>query len=276
MVGTQPVWDFYSLPTRLWELALGAVLASSAGNSGGRNAAHAMGVTGFGLILVTIFTLKGTAGYPGWSALAPTIGTAILVMAGPESWINRTILSPRPVVLVGLISYPLYLWHWPLLSFARYHLLQEPSPSIKGGIIALAFLLAWMTYRFVERPIRFGVRGNQNWRRFAPITLVVLLCGVGIVGLITQKEQGFVGRFPDQVRNLANYTYDPKAAYRSGACSLSFQQNWHDFASYCIGRATTNDDRPLVFLWGDSHAAHLYPASRAYRIKRDFLLLSSR
>ena len=259
MAGPQPIWDFYSLPTRLWELALGGVLASSASSFDGRSASNAMGVAGFGLILIAIFILKGTANYPGWSALAPTIGTALLVMAGPGSWINRTILSPRPVVFIGLISYPLYLWHWPLLSFARYALLKEPTPFAKADIIALALLLAWISYQFVEKPIRFGLRRNPNWRRLAPVTLVALLCGVGVIGLMTQKEQGFVGRFPDQVRTLANYTYDEQAAYRGGTCILSPPQIERDFALDCLGRANTNDNRPLVLLWGDSHAAHLYP-----------------
>jgi len=259
MAGAQPVWDFYSLPTRLWELALGAVLASTSHGFGRRNVAHAMGAAGFGLVLFAILTLKGTANYPGWSALVPTIGTALLVMAGPDSWFNRTILSPRPVVLIGLISYPLYLWHWPLLSFARYHLLIEPTPSTKAGIIALAILLAWATYQFVERPIRFGMRRAQSVRRYAPITLIVLLCGVGGVGLMTWTAQGFVERFPDQVRNLANYTYDEQAAYRAGTCILSPPQTERDFASGCTGRTSADDQRPLVFLWGDSHAAHLYP-----------------
>lgn len=256
---TQPVWDFYSLPTRLWELALGAVLASSTARVRGRNAAHAMGMTGFGLILIAIFTLKGTANYPGWPALAPTIGTVLVVTAGPESWINRTILSPRPVVFVGLISYPLYLWHWPLFSFARYALLKEPTPSMKLGIIALAFLLAWMTYHLVEKPIRFGMHSAQSWRRIASITLVVLLCVVGIVGLITRREQGFISRFPDRVRDLADFTYDPQRAYRGGTCLLGPQQNEQDFNRECTGHASADGNSSLILIWGDSHAAHLYP-----------------
>jgi peptidoglycan/LPS O-acetylase OafA/YrhL len=259
MAGTQPVWDFYSLPTRLWELALGAVLASTARGFGGRNTAHAMGAAGFGLVLLAIFTLKGTANYPGWAALIPTIGTALLVMAGPDSWFNRTILSPRPVVLIGLISYPLYLWHWPLLSFTRYALLKEPTPSTKAGIIALAILLAWATYQFVEKPIRFGMRRAQSMSKYAPITLVVLLCGIGGVGLMTWTAQGFVGRFPDQVRNLANFAYDYNHAYRGGTCLLDSQLNGHNFSTECIGRISTHSDQPLILLWGDSHAAHLYP-----------------
>ena len=259
MAGTQPVWDFYSLPTRLWELALGAVLTSSVGNFGEKNYAHAMGVAGFGLILISIFTLKGTANYPGWPALVPTIGTALLVAAGPVSWINRTILSPRPVVLIGLISYPLYLWHWPLLSFMRYHLLKEPTPSTKAGIIALAIVLAWATYRFVEKPIRFSMRRTQSMRRYEPITLVVLLCGVGVFGLTTWTAQGFVGRFPNPVRDLANFTYDYNHAYRGGNCLLGTQQNEKNFSTECTGRTSANSNQPLILLWGDSHAAHLYP-----------------
>jgi peptidoglycan/LPS O-acetylase OafA/YrhL len=271
-VSQQPIWDFYSLPTRLWELALGAVLVSLPAMLASRNARQAIAIIGFGLILVAIFKLKGTVDYPGWSALTPTIGTALLLIAGSDSWINRQILSSRSVVLIGLISYPLYLWHWPLLSFARYALVKEPAPSIKAAIVALAVSMAWITYQFVEKPIRFGLRSNSNWRRFAPIALITLLCCIGAVGLITREERGFTSRFPEPVRYLANYTYDPQKAYRGSRCLLSALQDERDFSSDCTGRASTNGTGPLVFLWGDSHAAHLYPGLARIQSRAGFAL----
>ena len=132
---TQPAWDFYSLPTRLWELALGALPASlGIYTVRGTMARNSMSVTGFALVLSAIFMVKVQVGYPGWVAAVPTVGTLLLIVAGPDSWINRRILSLRPVVLIGLISYPLYLWHWPLLSFARIALFEEPRPWAKVGI----------------------------------------------------------------------------------------------------------------------------------------------
>ena len=117
-----------------------------------------MSVTGLALVLGATFKLNGQAGYPGWAALAPTIGTMLLIKAGPEFVRRRTNSIAAPVVLIGLVSYPFYLWHWPLLSFARIALFEEHGQWVKIAIVALALLLACMTYLFVEKPIRFGLK----------------------------------------------------------------------------------------------------------------------
>src|SRR5581483_6710033 len=106
------------------------------------------------LILAAILVLNPKKHFPGWWALMPTAGAAFLIFAGENAWINRTILSNKVFVFVGLISYPLYLWHWPLLSFARMGQDDELSTIALIALIALAIVLAWLTYEFVEKPIR--------------------------------------------------------------------------------------------------------------------------
>jgi peptidoglycan/LPS O-acetylase OafA/YrhL len=266
----QPTWDFYSLPTRLWELALGSLLASSQIKLAGRNIREAIGVVGMGVILVSILYLNGKVSYPGWAALLPTIGAALLILAGPDTWLSQRVFSDRFVVAVGLISYPLYLWHWPLLSFARYALLREPQPLMIVGVIAMSVMLSWVTYQFVEKPIRFGMSERPNWRRAVSPILLCLLCGIGVVGLITRKAEGFNSRFPDPVRFLTSYNYDVRNAYRGSVCSLGHSQTTKDFESICNGRTSQSDTKPIVFLWGDSHAAHLYPGFSQMQAKKKF------
>jgi peptidoglycan/LPS O-acetylase OafA/YrhL len=112
--------------------------------------------TGAFLILASIVALNSETLFPGWWALLPTIGALLLISAGPLAWINRKVLANKALVFIGLISYPLYLWHWPLLSFAHIIERGAPSSSVLGCAVAVAFLLAWATYRFVESPIRTG------------------------------------------------------------------------------------------------------------------------
>ena len=147
---------FYAPITRFWELLTGALLALLLRYRPGIPARWAGACSALGILLLALAfaALDADSQFPGWWALLPTLGTALLIVAGPVSPVNRWLLSRRPMVQLGLISYPLYLWHWPLLVFT--HLL-EPDPA-KGRlalVIVMALLLAWGTYRFVERPLRF-------------------------------------------------------------------------------------------------------------------------
>ena len=89
-------------------------------------------------------------------ALFPTVAAYLLIKAGPQAWLNRILLSNRALVRIGLISFPLYLWHWPLLTFAEIQQGKTPSTGIRLLMLCLSILLAWLTYRFIEQPIRFG------------------------------------------------------------------------------------------------------------------------
>jgi hypothetical protein len=111
-------------------------------------------VIGAILLLAGFCLIRQNTPYPGGWALLPTIGSFFLISAGPTAWINRTVLANRPAVWLGLVSYPLYLWHWPLLVWVKITTGTQPSPMARVVIIGLVLLLAWLTYRFVELPIR--------------------------------------------------------------------------------------------------------------------------
>src|SRR5262245_2558208 len=165
--------DMYYLPlTRFWELLLGGALAYAhlfrreeldrlvkrVGRAvpGSRfvSVENIQATLGLFLILLAVVALnKGTL-FPGWWALLPTLGALLLISAGPPAWINRKLLASGPLVFIGLISYPLYLWHWPLLSYAQIMTSGVSSLSIRLFAVCAAFLLAWLTYRIIEKPIR--------------------------------------------------------------------------------------------------------------------------
>src|ERR1700730_14791875 len=164
-LGSHPVATFYLLPTRLWELALGGILARAqlpgvtlpesftrllhfggsfvrpdlAAAATRRRVGAALGL---GLLAVSIGALDSHGLFPGWWAAGPTIGTLLLIAAGEDTWINRHVLGNQPMVFIGQISYPLYLWHWPLLSFTR--IIHGGNLTATDALWALgrAFILA--------------------------------------------------------------------------------------------------------------------------------------
>jgi peptidoglycan/LPS O-acetylase OafA/YrhL len=149
---------FYLPFSRFWELMVGGVLAYVVLHrphfiNGYKNVQSFFGFT---LLIAGFILLNKQSDFPGWWALLPTLGTFFIISAGPTAWINDKLLANKLMIWIGLISYPLYLWHWPLLTFARIITLTLPSAEIKSLALILAVLLAWATYQFIEKPIRFG------------------------------------------------------------------------------------------------------------------------
>ena len=141
---------FYFPQNRAWELLLGALLACApslhlALSERSAVRANLLSSTGILLIVIAITKLDKHSVFPGWLALLPTLGVVLIIAAGNRAWINQHILGSQPVVWIGLISYPLYLWHWPLLTFARIIEGGEPSPQIR--IIALVVRAVPWYYR---------------------------------------------------------------------------------------------------------------------------------
>ena len=152
--------DFYSPLSRSWELLLGASLAFGMSRqltitTSSRNIAGCVGLI---LVFMSACFLEKSMPFPGYWALPPTLGAALILFAGMQSNLNRVLLASRPMVAIGLISYPLYLWHWPLLSFARILESQTPGLGLRLFLVLSSFVLAWLTYRFMEKPIRFSDR----------------------------------------------------------------------------------------------------------------------
>jgi peptidoglycan/LPS O-acetylase OafA/YrhL len=174
-----PVQTFYLPGPRFWELLLGSMLLmpvisrsndsthlskisriasnffpSSLYVVSAETCQNAKAVVGFLLIGGAFFLLDKSHDYPGWRAIIPTAAAALIISAGPDAWINRKILSSKFLVLIGLISFPLYLWHWPILAFVRIIEGSVPSTAIRLMGLSTSFLLAWITYKFIERPVR--------------------------------------------------------------------------------------------------------------------------
>ena len=175
--GRNPAAAYFLPQSRVWELLAGVLLARLGPVR--IPAAGWAASAGLAAILATAFLFDRHAPYPGWRALVPVLGTALVIAAGPAAWPNRLLLARSTLVAVGLVSYPLYLWHWPLLSLARITEGAEPATWVRATLVAAAALLAVATYLGVERPIRFG-----GWRR--PRTAMALVAGCTTLALAGQ------------------------------------------------------------------------------------------
>ncbi|GHS86487.1 hypothetical protein FACS189487_00870 [Campylobacterota bacterium] len=191
--------DFYMPFTRFWELMAGSMIAIAQRNKltffqsdYKPTLKTILSFVGFALLIAAIISSRGGS-FPGINALAPVLGASLLILAGGSSILNRYLFSLKPIVFVGLISYPLYLWHWSLISYARIITGDDVStmPIFKWILIAIAVLLSILTYYFIERPIRF----SQNRRGLKAVILVVLLVIVGAMGIAVYYKKGIEDRW---------------------------------------------------------------------------------
>jgi peptidoglycan/LPS O-acetylase OafA/YrhL len=176
VVTSDPMASFYLPTTRLWELAMGSALAcvrtpcrneistttrmAQAGHRLWRDS-NLRGALGALLIVVSLTQLNSNLAFPGWWALLPTTGTVLLISCEPQGWIHRYVLSNRLAVFIGLISYPLYLWHWPLLSLGHLVEGRAFTPTSAWTLVGLSVLLATLTYKYVEIPLRSSPQRNM-------------------------------------------------------------------------------------------------------------------
>lgn len=257
-INTNPIATFYSPLTRFWELLIGSLLAYvsvyrvSLLQAAQLKHQNALSVIGLVLILSGVVILSPKSAFPGWWALMPTVGSALVIGAGVNAWCNRHILGNQVLVWFGLISFPLYLWHWPLLAFARLQEGETPSLVVRALLVLASILLAWLTYRFVERPIRF----NAGYRAHKNIALIFLIILVGYLGYNCFDRKGIAFRHKFFMKAISGYTFDKVAEQRQRTCFLmDLGDDVTHFSRSCI-----HDDRPYkLVLWGDSHAGSIYP-----------------
>jgi peptidoglycan/LPS O-acetylase OafA/YrhL len=187
------VGAYYSPFNRFWELLIGAILAvvmlRQTPAEKGSLVQNAFAIIGLALVLFTMFGLDAQSKFPGWNALAPTAGAALMIGAGAHTFIARRIFSLRPMVWVGVISFPLYLWHWPILTFARIIASTTPSAGVRFGAVIMAVLLSWATYRLIEKPLRFHPRV-----KVVTGVLVASMIVIGLVGYGTFENDGISSR----------------------------------------------------------------------------------
>jgi len=256
ITNTNAVAAFYSPFTRFWELAIGCALAvaapaSTAPATVSGAIGNASAILGLVLVVAGIRFVRSDLPFPGWWALLPTVGTGLLIVAGPQAWINRHILSLRILVWVGLISYPLYLWHWPLLSFARIQSWEPLTASLRVELVLASVILATLTYLLIERPVRRG-------RGAVAIALLLAMAGVGAAGARTFTREGLPGRFPEALRPYGAYHFQAGLNARTTTCWLTADQPASAFAPECLDDTPEHAGRPLAVVWGDSHAARLW------------------
>ena len=248
----KPSVAYYLLPARAWELAIGAVLATGAiPRVKSEFLKESLPMLGIGLILFSVFYIRSDMAFPGWVALFPCLGAALVIHSDGNSWIVRKVLMYRPVVFIGLLSYSLYLWHWPVLAALRVsttniHLQFE----LAVAAILATFVLAWFSWRFVEQPFRkrdlmpakvsFGALGGGGiaWAALALISIVYA---------------GFPARLdePARVALAAAQDVDPFRAPCGG----------FDNRDEC--RFGNTDLAVSYAIIGDSHAAAIRPAVEA-------------
>jgi peptidoglycan/LPS O-acetylase OafA/YrhL len=272
---TNQLAAFYLPVTRFWELMLGCVLAITQTRPASvvapalfldwlkrpylrHRKAFNEGAAFLGVVMIVaaVALINGNRLFPGAWALLPTIGTVLLIATGKTTLIGRRLLGNRALVHVGLISYPLYLWHWPILSFARILHYEEPSRMARTACIVAAFILAELTYRFVERPIRFGAVATSK---------SAATCGVlglaGGMGLVIFALGGLPARFPAEVQMwIRDFRGEAMVANGAGRCFIDPGKGVAVFTRECDGADRANT--PKIVLWGDSHAAHLVSGLR--------------
>jgi peptidoglycan/LPS O-acetylase OafA/YrhL len=259
LIGANPVATFYLPFTRAWELLAGAALACSWSRVS-QTVAASNWRAGAGLVLIAVAAavLSTKSAFPGWWAILPVAGAALLLSA-PAAWWCRTVLASRPLVWIGLISYPLYLWHWPLLVFFAIIKFGQLTLPERELILLLSAVLAWLTYWLVESPFRFG--------RPSPLKIAGLCAGMVLIALaggIVVQGRGFDFRLPPEIRAMANVPTQA-SQWRLHECLLDLSHEM-SFAETCVDR----DRRPLVLVWGDSTAGALIPGLRKAQQTRDF------
>ena len=286
---------FYSPQTRFWELLSGSLLAlfiiskkkkilerksnveslkfdSNQKNDyqiskifidyskwiGSATIANLSSIIGFLLIFYSIFNFNKKLIFPGYLALLPVVGTALIILAGCKTYINRIILSNKIVVWFGLVSFPLYLWHWPLLSFATIIYREEPDSSIRIAFVAISILLAWLTYKFIERPFRFGKNAKVKLG-----ILIIFMAIIGSIGFKTYQKDGLKNRSAIESYEIINAQFHDINTkhweyYQNESCKNRYLPD--DFKNYAWFFCISNSEKkPTILILGDSNANDFYP-----------------
>jgi peptidoglycan/LPS O-acetylase OafA/YrhL len=258
--GDDRVAAFYFVLSRIWEPLLGGMLALVAPRLPRLTGASAHGVAliGAALIVVSLKLIDSSQAFPGWRALGPTVGATLLIAAGPRAFVNARLLSLRPMVALGKISYPLYLWHWPLLTFERIRDEDALGPPVRWGLIFLSIGLAQLTYVYVEKPIRLRPRGVG----LAAITSAII--ALGLAGLRDYDAGGLFWTRSAMVKavhqgDIGQTEFRAYIEAHSRPCQSKLTSGFVDRDKNLLFCAQSIADTvPEIMFVGDSHAEHYF------------------
>lgn len=251
-----PDATFYLPASRAWELLIGALLAAGAFPVATKaSTRNILGLLGLALIAYANFSYDSETPFPGINSIAPSLGTALVIHAGTggTALVNR-LLGHRSLVHIGLLSYSLYLWHWPIFVLGGYVLIREPGAIEISVALAATWLCGYASWRYVEQPFRTKSRELTRTKIFV-LAAIAMLVSVAI-GYILYASRGLPQRLPDAALRLANAPrlHDLSAeACREGTLEL--------FPGHRRACNTGAPDHPLRYaIWGDSHAESMTAA----------------
>ena len=272
------IGSFYLPWCRFWELSIGALLAYASlyysslfskcnswlSNSKGLDifskiifrhtskdlklnlSANILSIMGFSLIMTSIFITKNDKGFPGYSVLVPVIGSVLVIAAGKLSIVNRLILSNKIMKFIGLISYPLYLWHWPLLSLGYIYDGGTPNVWYRLVILVLSFICTLITYYMIENPLRYG-----NFYRIKSFCLLIILSLIGCLGYYIYSNQGLPYRYMT-IDPLTIEKISKEVKKKIENCENNYYKDWKEQDNKCY--MALEQDKVSVSIFGDSHA----------------------
>lgn len=265
-----PAVDFYSPATRFWELLIGALLADprlglflkKRQETYAKALVEIMPLLGVALIAAGLVIIERHRLYPFTWALLPTLGTALIIGSNPRAWFCRAVLASPVAVWLGLISYPFYLWHWPLLSFGTILGAGAPSAAVRAALVGVSIVFAWLTYRLFEKPLRFGAR-----LRLKALGAAGAMVFVGAAGVVAFTAGGIPSRLKSQLAiDLVNYNYfggkSEQEFWGTGSC-FNFDEGIEFYRKNGCEQIEF-PGHPTVFLTGDSYSAFLSPGLRQY------------
>lgn len=271
----KPDANFYLLPTRAWELLIGSFCAFWLQKRSLPTASpvtHLFGLTGLGLIAYAILFFDGTTPFPSLYALAPTAGTALIILFAGKGTLTGAILSLKPMVGIGLVSYSAYLWHQPIFAFARHRSLLEPSQELMLGLSVLSLILAFLSWKFVEAPFRDkkAVSRSKIFRYSgAGIALSAML------GTYWTTTAGLPFRFGPRLPQIEKISEHIEMSWDQSDFNCLFFE-WisppnakkPSELNSCLNRNN------LIFLIGDSHAHFLHEALETELAAQGFSLVT--
>ncbi|EDY0093675.1 acyltransferase [Salmonella enterica] len=250
--------NYYSPASRFWELMAGAIIATLRFMGIKTSVSKSMSLLGVIIITLSIALINENMAFPGYIAIIPVIGASLIIASNGNDWFASKALSFKPIVFIGLISYPLYLWHWPVYSFYRSILSGSPSTNELLILMALALVLAILTYFLLEKPLR-----HSRKKSITTIILAVVVFGSGVFGIVAYSMNGIKERSVNKsageyasVTNVYDY-YKYGELLRGGICHSVLLKD-------AISNGCIKNSRNNIFIIGDSYAAALYNGLSSY------------
>lgn len=276
LIYKHPEATFYLPQSRFWELLCGSLLAwlllykpSVAHRlTQAQLKQHLCSILGFSLTAFAALSFSKETAFPGAWALIPVLGAVLIILAGPKAWFNQKILCHPFFIWFGLISFPLYLWHWPLLAFARIMDGDIPSRLSRIIVVLLSILFAWLTYKLIEQPIRWGKKANT----VKILLLALLMSGIGATGFYIKRHEGLSSRFKNNSALTALQTGPSNLKANFIPCTnLLPEFKSFKFDGACL---LSQNRMPDTLLIGDSHTMHYANALAGLFNQNSVLVLS--